>query len=113
MGIRMAVALGAVFCLTQLVGCSTESVPVECRVRNSRVGMGKVVMVKNQSEKVLSLSISASGESTSFTLNPGEEKEFGWLEDFQFGDNSSFWITGEGFMPKHFELDNKVTESGT
>jgi hypothetical protein len=86
-----------------------ESVPIKCTRRESFIGNGYVVKVENQSNNTLSLWIETSENKKYFTLEPHGSTEFGWLEGFHFGDNSSFSIGGEGYLPLSF-TKMKITE---
>jgi hypothetical protein len=94
-----------VFILGVLSACELlqESVPVRCSRRESFFGNGYVVKVENQSDKTLSLWIESGDKKTDFTLAPRGSEEFGWLEGFHFGDNSSYSVGGEGYSTLKFE----------
>lgn len=103
---RAALVVGiALFSACQIL---QESVPIKCTRRDSVFGNGYVIKVENRSEKTLSLWIETSEKKKYFTLEPLGSTEFGWLEGFHFGDNSSFSIGGEGYSPIVF---NKMKAS--
>lgn len=108
MTIGMPLATAAVVVIfVMLSACELlqESVPVMCTRRESRVGNGHVIKVENQSEKTLSLWIETSEKKKYFTLGPNESTEFGWLEGFHFGDNTTYTIGGEGYSSRTFSKD--------
>jgi hypothetical protein len=94
--IAAAAAIGILMALSAC-GLLRRSVPVECRQRDSIWGEGYVIEVRNKTDKTLSLWIETEEKKAYFTLEPHGSKEFGWLEGFHFGDNSSYTIGGEGY----------------
>lgn len=82
-----------------------KNVPVICTRRESILGNGYVIKVENQSDKTLSLWIETSEKKKHFTLGAHEGTEFGWLEGFHFGDNSTYSIGGEGYSTLTFSKD--------
>jgi hypothetical protein len=94
------------FVITAL-SCERPDVPVACTRRKSLVGQGDVVRIRNKTEKLLALWIEANGKTVQFTLQPHEVKEFGWLEGFAFGENSTYRIGGEGYASVAFSTDNE------
>jgi hypothetical protein len=101
---KFAIMISLAVALVVPLACEAakEGVPIKCSHRESRVGQGYVVQVHNQVDKTLSLWIESGGNKKSFTLEPYGSKEFGWLQGFSFGDNSSFSIGGEGYSTRTF-----------
>jgi hypothetical protein len=90
------------------VGCGLllEEVPIQCSRRESVVGQGYVVQVENRTDKTLSLWIATDEQKQAFTLEPRGSMEFGWLKGFNFGDNTSFSVGGEGYSTQFFTGDD-------
>lgn len=98
MNIRVPMVLVA---LMLVFACSVfkPNVPVECYRRVSIFGQGHVIIVKSRTSSTLSLWIKTEEKTANFTLEPYKNKEFGWLEGFHFGDNTSYSVGGEGYSP--------------
>jgi hypothetical protein len=76
-------------------------------MRDSFVNRGKVVIVQNTSNDTVGLWLYAQDRTTRFSLDANEKKEFGWLEGYEFGENSIVIIGGEGFAPASFRWGDK------
>jgi|SRR3954463_1158719 len=87
--------------ILSLAACQ-KGVPVECSRRESILGQGYVVIVRNKTDQVLSLWIESKEQRRYFTLRPRDSSELGWLEGFHFGANSTYSIGGEGFSTQAF-----------
>ncbi len=80
------------------------SPPVQCSRRDAALASGFVVEIENTSDQTISLWIESGDQRDSFSLGPGETETFGWLKGYQFGENSSFAIGGEGFSTKRYAV---------
>jgi hypothetical protein len=93
-----------------LAGCDSSTsilgsaAPVTCQQRRSLMGKGTVVIVINSSDRAQSLWLEAGSKRTKFALSAGQQKQFGFLEGYQFGDNSTFNIGGESFASTAFRV---------
>lgn len=83
-------------------------VPVACCRRASRVGQGQVIRVRNTTGKVLALWFESNGKQEYFSLQPYDVKEFGWLEGFTFGENSTYTVGGEGYASVTFSKSDEA-----
>lgn len=101
----IAVAFASVM-LFASVGCEMNlggpKVPVCCYMRDSVWGKGKVVIVENTSDNTINLWLYAHGRTSRFSVGPRGRNELGWLEGYEFGENSTVTIGGEGFAPESF-----------
>jgi hypothetical protein len=82
-----------------LIFTACQKAPVRCSRRASYVGQGYVVKVENKTDKTVSLWFKTDEKKAYFTLGSYESKEFGWLEGFHIGANTSFTVGGEGYFP--------------
>lgn len=102
--------------LAFLAGCDSDmnimgsAAPVTCLQRRSLVGKGAVVIVRNSSNRALSLWLEAGKKRTKFALSAGQKSEFGFLEGYQFGDNSTFTLGGEGHASKAYQVKELAVE---
>ncbi|HEX2835254.1 MAG TPA: hypothetical protein VHW00_19730 [Thermoanaerobaculia bacterium] len=84
------------------------AVPVKVCRRESKVGNGEVIRVRNTTDKVVALWFTSNGKRVDFTLQPHGVKEFGWLEGYTVGENTTCTVGGEGYAAVSF---TKETES--
>lgn len=96
--------LGAFRCSELLA----PSVPVKVCRRDSTIGNGEVIRVRNTTDKVVALWFTSNGKRVDFTLQPHGVKEFGWLEGYTVGENTTYTVGGEGYAAMTF---TKATES--
>ncbi|TVS16867.1 MAG: hypothetical protein EA424_13595 [Planctomycetaceae bacterium] len=89
-----------------VLGCemnlSGPKTPVECFMRDSVWGKGKVVIVRNASDMTINAWLYAHGRTTRFAIAPHGQREIGWLEGYEFGQNSTVIVGAEGFAPETF-----------
>ena len=99
-------AMTALAALASMVACGVlpPDPPIECSRREAALASGFVVEIENTSEQTISLWIESGDQRDSFSLGPGETETFGWLKGYQFGENSSFAVGGEGFSTKRYSL---------
>ncbi len=81
--------------------------PITCCRRESLWGKGDVIKVRNTTGKVLALWFESNGKRVQFSLRPHAIKEFGWMEGFTFGENSTYTIGGEGFAPRTLSKEDE------
>jgi hypothetical protein len=71
-------------------------------MRDSFWGRGKVLIVQNTSGNTVNLWLFAHGKTYRFALQPYGRREVGWIEGYEFGDNSTILIGGEDYAPQTF-----------
>jgi len=93
--------------LVLVFACSAfkPNVPVECYRRASIFGQGYVIIVKSKTSSTLSLWIKTEEKTANFTLEPHKSQNFGWLEGFHFGDNTSYSVGAEGYSPLDLSVE--------
>ena len=111
MRIKMLLVITLVLASVLFAGCNRTAPPVDCHSRVSLVNRGLVLVVSNSSDRELSLWVHAFanddvvGKKTTFSLSPNATEEFGWLQDFHLGTNSTVTIGGEGFASITLKMD--------
>ena len=86
---------------------TAPKVPVTCCRRESFLGQGQVIRIKNRTERVLALWFEANGKRVEFSIQPHAIKEYGWAEGFTVGENTEYTIGGEGFSSRTFTKDDE------
>jgi hypothetical protein len=74
------------------------------------VGQGDVIRVRNTTDKVLALWFESNGKRVEFSVRPYDVKEFGWVEGYTFGQNSTYTLGGEGFRSVTFSKDDEKAD---
>lgn len=109
---RFTWTVTVVLLLLATPGCKElafRTVPVKCCRRSSVIGRGDVIRVRNTTDKVLALWFEANGQKKEFSLQPYEVTEFGWMEGFTVGENTTYTIGGEGYLSSTFSRRDEQT----
>lgn len=82
----------------------SPSTPANVGFRTSIINQTKVIQVTHTGPKPMGYSFTGGGKDVVFNLSPGQTKELGWAEGFEFNHGDQVWLHAQGCKPIYVKV---------